>query len=460
MNPNSKTSLSPQPEHSTVITGDILRGVEFTTDFDPTSLSYNDQMGAFEVPREDGTTQILMFRVHSNSGTIHKVDGQTSDREKAKKSWFGTGTYLGNTPESVGVYGWKLGTTTSVFLSPPIKPEQILDQRDSSGPKTLTAKKLGSHAMRVVKLNLDPVKIVRDVNKSYSDAKLAIIDMGVDIYASQKMLSVEHNHSVRPSWFVWRGEPSELLKIGTVKGRDLPIRNDFIKRLHQNAQRRLKDREQDVPRETDTSLLMSGDLIIQNPEVAYDTVVDLRVSADKAWSGRFGVTRMGEVADGYAGLLLPQIYDPILRENLRSLPEGADEPKQLEVGDVITDGKGDVQVVEIDDETRTILFESVYSPQSDGKKPMHYTWQIRIEKGVDGGPPTMLSRTRMEDLKNPRAGKFLWPRVDKMAVKILAEGIARDDSDTSRKPLKSRLGARAINGAGKIATYKRARFQE
>lgn len=209
--------------------------------------------------------------------------------------------------------------------------------------------------------------------------------------------------------------------------------------------------------EINTLLKMSGDHIIENPDVAYDTTVSLAVPPQQAWSGRFGVTRMGEVENGYAGLLLPQMYDPILREDLRSLPVGADEPKRLTVGDVITDGKGNVKVLEIDDETKTILFESVYDFESASAKPMHYTWQIRICEGNDSNSALMLARTRMEHLKNPRLGRFIWPRVDKIASKVLAKGIERDDSDTSRKHLKTRLGAKAISAAGKARDYRQKR---
>lgn len=204
-------------------------------------------------------------------------------------------------------------------------------------------------------------------------------------------------------------------------------------------------------------LEMSGDYIIQAPDVAYDTTVTLAVSADQAWSGRFGVTRMGEVESGYAGLLLPQMYDPILREDLRSLPVGADDPKQLSVGDVITDGKGNVKVVEVDDETRTILFESVYDADSSGDKPMHYTWQIRISQGENTDSAVMLSRTRMENLKNPKLGRFIWPRVDRVANRVLAKGIERDDSNAAPKPLKARAGALAIVATGRARDYKQAR---
>lgn len=219
----------------------------------------------------------------------------------------------------------------------------------------------------------------------------------------------------------------------------------------------IQDR-QIAPSITTESIMMSGDTIIQNPDVAYDTLINVPITPELAWSGRFGVARMGEVGKGYAGLLLPQMYDPILRDDLKSLPVGADEPKRLVVGDVITDGKGDVAVLEIDEQTRTILFESVYFSESEGSKPMHYTWQIRIGNGIEGKSATMLSRTRMADLKNPRLGKFLWPKVDRIAMKILAEGIARDDSDITRPPLKRIIGAKALLAAGKARDYKRARF--
>lgn len=218
-----------------------------------------------------------------------------------------------------------------------------------------------------------------------------------------------------------------------------------------------KNRQVTLPKESE-SLQMSGDQIIQNPDTAYDTVITIPIDPERAWSGRFGITRMGEVGNGYAGLLLPQMYDPILNEDLRSLPVGADEPKRLAVGDTIIDGKGDVKVVEIDEDTKTILFESAYS--SENGIPMHYTWQIRVIEGGGENSSSIISRTRMENLKYPKFGKFLWPKIDKHAMKIMGEGIARDDSDTSKKPLKKRIGAKALVGAGKLRDYKKRRSQK
>lgn len=207
------------------------------------------------------------------------------------------------------------------------------------------------------------------------------------------------------------------------------------------------------------ALPMSGDQIIQNPDVAYDTTVTLPIDAVRAWSGRFGITRMGEVGNGYAGPLLPQRYDPILNEELRSLPADAEEPKRLSVGDEITDGKGPVRVLEIDDENQIILFESIY-PSEGGKEPMHYTWQIKVSEGDEPNSAVVFSRTRMENLQHPKLGRFLWPKVDKTAMKILGEGIARDDSDTSKQPLKKRIGTKALAAAGKARAYKKSRAQK
>ena len=232
----------PQPteaEQPSSVKEDILRGVEFKTGFDTTRLSYSDEIGAFELPHEDGPPQILMFRVHSDQSVATATHGPRTKQQEAKKSWYGTGTYLGNTPESVGVYGWRPGSTTSVFLTPPLGREEITDQREQPGSNVVSVHRLGRHLLKVVKLQKNAIKVVDDINTGYGDSKLAVIDMGADIYASQKALSIKHRHAVKPCWFVWRGNRDELTEVGVVKGRELPIRNNLLRAVNQAAQRRV-----------------------------------------------------------------------------------------------------------------------------------------------------------------------------------------------------------------------------
>lgn len=198
---------------------------------------------------------------------------------------------------------------------------------------------------------------------------------------------------------------------------------------------------------------MSGDGIIPQPDAAWDTTIVVQKPLDEAWSGRFGITRMGAVGEGYAGLLLPQRLDPLLPEHLRSLPKDAThEPKRLQVGDTIPDSHKDdrSEVVELDDDHRTIVFETRW--KSENSKPgLHYTWQVTARPGETEGTTELIARTRMENLKRPALGRLLWPRIDRFAMKFIGEGISRDDSlPEPRATMGRRLGNLAIKTAGKI----------
>lgn len=209
----------------------------------------------------------------------------------------------------------------------------------------------------------------------------------------------------------------------------------------------------------EASLPMSGDSIIANPDVSYDTAIIVPTSVDEAWSGRFGITRMGMVGEGFAGPLLPQRLDPIMPEQFRSLPANAPEPKRLQVGDTMPDGHRDdrAKVVELDDEEMTMVFETKWTSKTE-KPALHYTWQLTVRAGAEDNTAVILARTRMENVKHSRVGQAIFPRADRYAMRMIGEGVSRDDTaPVSRDTLKQRLGSKAILSAGKLKTFKSQR---
>lgn len=196
---------------------------------------------------------------------------------------------------------------------------------------------------------------------------------------------------------------------------------------------------------------MTGDAIISNPDLAWDTPVVVTKTPDEAWAGRYGITRMGSVEDGLAGPLLPQRFDPVLPPHMRSLVADAAEPRRLQVGDTVPDGyPGSVgTVVELDDEQKTMVIDTIW-PSKKGKPGLHYTWQLTVEPGAEEGTSTILARTRMEHVAHKTVGK-LWPSVDRYAMRLIVEGVSRDDqAPQTPATLRQKLGTRAIAAAGRI----------
>lgn len=203
---------------------------------------------------------------------------------------------------------------------------------------------------------------------------------------------------------------------------------------------------------------MSGDVIIPNPDLAWDTSVVVSKPPDQAWAGRYGIIRMGSVQDGLAGPLLPQRFDPVLPLHMRSLAADAPEPRRLQVGDMVPDGyPGSVgTVVELDDELRTMVIDTQWPSKKD-RPGLHYTWQLTVEPGTEDDSSILVARTRMEHVTHKTVGR-LWPRVDRYAMRLVAEGVSRDDlAPTSPPTLGRKLGAFAIIAAGKVMDRRRFR---
>lgn len=202
---------------------------------------------------------------------------------------------------------------------------------------------------------------------------------------------------------------------------------------------------------------MSGDAIIANPDLAWDTTVVVPKTPDEAWAGRYGIIPMGSVEDGLAGPLLPQRFDPVLPPHMRSLAVDAPEPRRLRIGDTVPDGKpGSVgTVVELDDERKTMVIDTQW-PSKKGRPGLRYTWQLTVGPGMEDGTSLVTARTRMEHVTHKAIGK-MWPAADRYAMRLVAEGVGRDDWAPEATPtLQRKIGAYAIGTAGRVMDRRRA----
>ena len=188
---------------------------------------------------------------------------------------------------------------------------------------------------------------------------------------------------------------------------------------------------------------MSGDYIIEHPDVELNTSVVVPRPPQEVWAGRLGITRMGPIGEGGAGVPIPPRLDKYLvgkkLREFRSLPDDAPLPRQLQVGDSVPDGHKDDRavVVERDDEARSILFDMQWSPRK-GKEGLHYTWQLLAEEGENPGTTNLTARTRMENVKHPELWARFGPSIDRSAMKLISEGITREEPNTAESKQKLR----------------------
>lgn len=206
---------------------------------------------------------------------------------------------------------------------------------------------------------------------------------------------------------------------------------------------------------------MSGDSIIEHPDVSYDTRVIVPLSVEEVWSGRLGITRMGPLDENGAGLPTPPRLDRYFRggkiSQFRSLPDDAPLPRQLEVGDSMPDGHKDDRalLVERDDEARSMVFDMQWTPKPGKQDALHYTWQLWLTEGETPGTTILTARTRMENIAHPEVWAKYAPRADQMAMRVIAEGITRDDVafETTGQRSPHRLRRAVVGGvAGAVAT--------
>ncbi len=202
---------------------------------------------------------------------------------------------------------------------------------------------------------------------------------------------------------------------------------------------------------------MSGDAIIAEPDLVWDTTLPVAKPPDEAWAGRYGITRMGSVQDGLAGPLLPRRFDPVLPPHMRSLAKDAPAPRRLRLGDMVPDGKpGSIgTVVELDDERRTMVIDTQW-PSKHDKPGLRYTWQLNVIPYKDN-TSLLVARTRMVHVAHKTVGR-VWPLADWYAMRLIAEGVERDDLAPEAPPtLCRKLGAYAMVVAGQLLDKRRDR---
>ncbi len=148
-----------------------------------------------------------------------------------------------------------------------------------------------------------------------------------------------------------------------------------------------------------------------DPVAAWEWMKRLRLAGNQESGG-----------EGGAGWLVPS--KRWLPKNLQS-PDTLDGIEPTHVGALMRDvGHGDsgepnyVEVIDINEEKRSICYASRWAAKPDGKQPMVYTYRITI------GDDAIMTEMRAANIKHPRVMEKVGASLDGKAIRILIRGLA------------------------------------
>ncbi|HSX06455.1 MAG TPA: hypothetical protein VLG92_01925 [Candidatus Saccharimonadia bacterium] len=174
---------------------------------------------------------------------------------------------------------------------------------------------------------------------------------------------------------------------------------------------------------------------------------------DEAWDwvSRMGLVG-GEEVGGERGTGWGFPNSRWVPRTLRS-PATLDGTRVLEAGARVRDAPRDsyAEVVEIDHDSRTILFKSDWPQKDPNAEPILYTYRITLEPGWGG--TIMTTDMRATNVRHPRLMQMFGQPLDAQAMKMFGRGLTRHvdpeqaaiaDRDRTRK----HIGSAAAIGVG------------
>jgi hypothetical protein len=196
----------------------ILSGL----DIDPeivSRLEYDEAFGGLVQKSDDGI-RFVMFRAHKpveqDTGElgVGELINRGMDEVSVHNSIYGTGLYMGNSREAVGLFSYKAGLTKEigVYLTSPYPEKDILDVRN----RVKTSKRLRKLVGRQVLIQAGfSGRIMSETNSRYVDKKVVIMDKGPDTLVAQNIQVRDNAYPVPPVWFLLRDEAIRLQKVAT-----------------------------------------------------------------------------------------------------------------------------------------------------------------------------------------------------------------------------------------------------
>jgi len=193
---------------------EIIKKIQFHEDHKGHSFEYDAASGFLR----DNTGAYLLFRAEA-PGDAPSLRS-SGDLDESKALSYGRALYTGNTPESVAPYTWtRPDNVINAYITPELGDEHVYNHAQLS--RLDAAKEFYAMSRQRKKLGWQAVS--QSFDDTHGDALLATIDAGFDISMGQNILS-STNHSIKPRWGLWRGESSELTKVGSAYASSQPYR--------------------------------------------------------------------------------------------------------------------------------------------------------------------------------------------------------------------------------------------
>lgn len=205
-----------------ILPAKILRDVDLLSGFKLEDFKYDQELGCLTLPQTNGMVRAVMFRGHVNEVprqfiSARELANRPPESREIQNSLYGTGLYMGNTAQSVDIFGWGEGKTVSVFLSPPFSEDAVMDMRYSGTWALATAGGIGHFVTRgIVMRTFGRGTALNSTDASYGDSGVVVLDVGVDTRLIQNIQAKRHIHDISPVWYILRDADAELELVGSI----------------------------------------------------------------------------------------------------------------------------------------------------------------------------------------------------------------------------------------------------
>ena len=213
---------------------ELCRDIDFTDPELVNQLYFDPRLGALAVRDEVGV-RLLVFRGQLPSEqkfvTPNELLNRPHSAAGARNTVFGEGLYVGNSPQSVGVFAAASSPKElAVYLTPAISEDKVLSlarTKDSRAGQVMGfGKEIATFFGRIGSAKKDYRK---RFDRLYADKSLILFDMHVGSRGAQ-WLQVRHSKfPIRPLWYLWRDTSAVFERVGTFNKR--PELRSLVRRI-------------------------------------------------------------------------------------------------------------------------------------------------------------------------------------------------------------------------------------
>lgn len=198
----------------------LYAGVEFVDSELASKLYYEPSLGSLAL-RDGEATRLVLFRGQkpdaSDRPKAHDLLNRSTSEIGVRNTVYGRGLYLGNSPESVGVFGTKdSGREIAAYLTPPIQGEDILIAATPDDTTVSRTKDFSKELKLFTQGFVTPYhKRLQRIEQAYEKHQLVVLNMHVGTRIAQRLQMQAFTHPIRPLWYLWRNMDNQFLRVGT-----------------------------------------------------------------------------------------------------------------------------------------------------------------------------------------------------------------------------------------------------